>query len=89
MNRATRSETLQMRVTPGVKRAAEEVLHRLGLTMTEAIELFLHRLIVDRRLTFDVVALDEATFAMIERETAFATAGGSSESCCRQSTARG
>jgi addiction module RelB/DinJ family antitoxin len=69
MNRATRSATLQMRVTPGVKRAAEEVLHRLGLTMTEAIEVFLHRLIVDRRLPFEVVAFDEATFAMIERET--------------------
>jgi|HubBroStandDraft_6_1064221.scaffolds.fasta_scaffold153820_4 addiction module RelB/DinJ family antitoxin len=61
---------LQMRVTPGVKRAAEEVLHRLGFTMTEAIELFLRRLIVDQRLPFDVVALDEATFTMITRDSA-------------------
>jgi len=68
MKRATRSETLQMRVTPGVKRAAEQVLRRLGLTMTEAIELFLHRLIVDRRLPFDVVALDPATLGQLEDE---------------------
>ena len=60
--RVARSATLQMRVTPGVKRASEEVLRRLGLTMTEAMELFLRRMIIDQRLPFDVVALDNATY---------------------------
>jgi len=68
MNRVTRSATLQIRVTPGVKRAAEKILHRLGLTMSEATELFLRRLIVDQKLPLDVVALDHATFALIMDE---------------------
>ena len=65
MSRVIRSAILQMRVTPGVKHAAEEVLHRPGLTMTEAMELFLHRVIVDQRIPFDVVAFDSATYKRI------------------------
>ncbi|MHB8885975.1 MAG: type II toxin-antitoxin system RelB/DinJ family antitoxin [Methylovirgula sp.] len=66
MTRIMRSATLQMRVTPGVKRPSEEILHRLGLTMSQAIEMFLLRLILDEKLPFDVVALDEATMARID-----------------------
>jgi DNA-damage-inducible protein J len=62
MSRVIRSAMLQMRVTPGVKHAAEEVLHRLGLTMTQAVELFLHRLIIDQRIPFEIVAFDPATY---------------------------
>jgi addiction module RelB/DinJ family antitoxin len=62
MTQPTRSAILQMRVTPGVKHAAEEVIHRLGLTMTEAIELFLRRMIVDQRIPFQIVAFDDATY---------------------------
>lgn len=61
-----RSATLQMRVTPGVKRLSEEILHGLDLTMSQAIEMFLLRLILDEKLPFDVVALDEATMTRIE-----------------------
>ena len=53
---------LQMRVTPGVKHAAEEIIHRHGLTMTEAMELFLCRMIVDQRIPFEIVAFDDATY---------------------------
>ena len=60
-----RTATLQFRVTPAVKHASQEILHRIGLTMTQAIELFLQRMIVDQKLPFDVVALDEATMARI------------------------
>jgi len=60
-----RAATLQLRVTPAVKHASREILHRIGLTMTEAIELFLLRMIVDQKLPFEVVALDEATMARI------------------------
>lgn len=56
----TRSAMLQMRVTPGVKRASEEILHRLGLSMTDAMEMFLRRVIVDQRIPFEIVALDTA-----------------------------
>ncbi len=62
----TRSAMLQMRVTPGVKRASEEILHRLGLSMTDAMEMFLRRVIVDQRIPFEIVALDTATLERIE-----------------------
>lgn len=65
MSRVIRSAMLQMRVTPGVKHAAEEILHRLGLNMTEAVEMFLRRTIVDQRIPFEIVALDEATYKQI------------------------
>jgi DNA-damage-inducible protein J len=61
MTRIIRSAILQARVTPGVKRAAEEILDRLGLTMTEAMELFLHRMIIDQRIPFEIVAFDPDT----------------------------
>ena len=54
-----------MRVTPGVKHASEQILHRIGLTMTQAMELFLRRVIVDEKLPFEIVALDSATLARI------------------------
>lgn len=61
----TRSAMLQMRVTPAVKHASEQVLHRIGLTMTQAMELFLRRVIVDEKLPFEVIALDTATLSRI------------------------
>jgi addiction module RelB/DinJ family antitoxin len=68
MDLATRTATLQMRVTPAVKYASEKVLHRIGMTMTEAMELFLRRLIVDQRIPFEVIALDPETLARIVDE---------------------
>jgi DNA-damage-inducible protein J len=65
MSVLTRTAMLQARVTPEVKQASETVLRRLGLNMTEAMELFLRRLIVDQKLPFEVVALDDATLAAI------------------------
>ncbi len=56
---------LQMRVAPEIKYASEHVLHRLGLNMTEAIELFLRRMIIDQRLPFEVVAFDNATYTQL------------------------
>lgn len=66
MVRITRSATLQMRVTPGVKRASEEILHQIGLSMTDAIEIFLRQMIVEQRIPFEIVALDVATLERIE-----------------------
>jgi addiction module RelB/DinJ family antitoxin len=57
-----------MRVTPAIKFGSERVLRRLGLTMTEAVELFLRRMIVDERIPFDVVALDAAALGQLEDE---------------------
>ena len=54
----TRSATIQVRVAPMVKVASEQVLWRIGLNMSEAVELFLRRVITDERIPFDVVALE-------------------------------
>jgi len=61
----TRTAVLQARVRPEIKYASEQVLQRIGLTMTEAMELFLRRIIVDEKLPFEVAALDDATLATI------------------------
>jgi addiction module RelB/DinJ family antitoxin len=58
MSLITRSATIQVRVVPVVKKASEEVLWRIGLTMSEAVELFLRRVIVDERIPFDLIALE-------------------------------
>ncbi|MDR3470370.1 MAG: type II toxin-antitoxin system RelB/DinJ family antitoxin [Devosia sp.] len=57
MTLITRSATIQVRVVPRVKAASEQVLWRIGLTMSEAVELFLRRVIVDERMPFEIVAL--------------------------------
>lgn len=64
----TRSAMLQMRVTPAVKHASEQVLHRIGLSMTQAMELFLRRVIVDEKLPFEIIALDQATLSRITED---------------------
>jgi DNA-damage-inducible protein J len=68
MDLVTRTATLQMRVTPAVKYASEKILHRMGMSMTEAMELFLRRVIVDQRIPFEVAALDPETLARITNE---------------------
>jgi DNA-damage-inducible protein J len=68
MELATRTATLQMRVTPAVKYASEQILRRMGMSMTEAMELFLRRVIVDQRIPFEVAALDPETLARITSE---------------------
>jgi DNA-damage-inducible protein J len=60
-----RTAILRARVSPEIKYAGEQVLRSIGLTMTEAMELFLRRVIVDQRLPFEVVALDEPALQSI------------------------
>lgn len=64
----TRSAMLQMRVTPAVKYASEQIFHRIGLSMTEAVELFLRRAILEEKLPFEVVALNEARLDQIAED---------------------
>jgi addiction module RelB/DinJ family antitoxin len=52
-----------------MKKASEDVFRRMGLTMTEAFELFLRRVIVEERIPFDVVALDAKTLARIDERS--------------------
>ena len=65
MSRIVRSAMLQMRVSPEIKLASEHVLRRIGLNITEATELFLRRMIIDQRIPFEVIAVDNATYAQL------------------------
>jgi len=58
MKSMSRTATIQARVSPRTKHESERVLHRLGLTMSEAMELFVLRLIQDEKLPFEIEALD-------------------------------
>ena len=65
MSLVTRNAILQTRVTPAVKYASEQILHRIGLNMTEAMELFLRRIIVDEKIPFEVIALNDTRLVQI------------------------
>jgi addiction module RelB/DinJ family antitoxin len=56
---------LNMRVTPEIKFASERVLHQIGMSMTEAVEIFLRRMIVDQRIPFQVAAIDQETYTRL------------------------
>jgi addiction module RelB/DinJ family antitoxin len=58
MSSLIKSATIQVRVSPLVKAASEQILWGIGLSMSDAVELFLRRIIVDTRIPFDIVALD-------------------------------
>jgi addiction module RelB/DinJ family antitoxin len=65
----TKTATIQVRVVPVVKAASERVLWRIGLNMSEAIELFLRRIIVDERIPFEVIALELAQIDSLSTAT--------------------
>jgi len=68
MSLVTRSAILQARVSPEIKYASEKVLKGLGLNLTEVIEMFLRRMVLDQRIPFDVVALSDAQLAQLADE---------------------
>ena len=41
------------RVEPALKQSAEDVLHKLGLSTSEAITMFLHQVVLRRGLPFE------------------------------------
>ena len=49
-----KSATINMRVNPEVKANAESVFSSLGMTLTEAINIFLHKSVMEGGLPFDV-----------------------------------
>jgi addiction module RelB/DinJ family antitoxin len=57
MTSLVKSSKIQARVLPLIKEASEAILWRMGLNMSEAFELFLHRVIVDSALPFQVQAI--------------------------------
>lgn len=49
-----KTATINMRVSPQVKSDAESIFASLGMTLTEAINIFLHKSVMEGGLPFDV-----------------------------------
>jgi len=49
-----KTETLHIRIEPEIKKKAEETLQSLGMTTTEAIKIYLHQIILNEGLPFEV-----------------------------------
>jgi DNA-damage-inducible protein J len=49
-----KSATFSMRVDPVVKEAAEHTFASLGMTVSEAVSIFLHRAVMEGGMPFDV-----------------------------------
>jgi addiction module RelB/DinJ family antitoxin len=67
MSQLLRTEMLRARVYPQIKYAGEDVLRRIGLNMSDAMELFLRRVIIDQKLPFEVTALDDAVLTEVTK----------------------
>jgi addiction module RelB/DinJ family antitoxin len=68
MSLVTRTAIIQARVSPEIKYAGGKVLRKLGLNLTEVMEMFIRRMIADQALPFEVIALDEALLEKIAQE---------------------
>jgi addiction module RelB/DinJ family antitoxin len=68
MSLVTRTAIIQARVSPEIKYAGEKVLRKLGLNLTEVMEMFIRRMIADQALPFEVIALDDALLETIAKE---------------------
>lgn len=49
-----KTATINMRVSPEIKSSAESIFASLGMTLTEAINVFLHKSVMEGGLPFDV-----------------------------------
>ena len=50
----TKTDTLHIRVKPDVKQKAEETLNDLGLSITEAVNVFLNQVILNDGIPFEI-----------------------------------
>ena len=49
-----KTDTLHIRIEPSVKKRAEETLNDLGLSITEAINVFLNQVILNDGIPFEI-----------------------------------
>ncbi len=49
-----KTETLHIRVEPSVKERAEKTLNELGLTIAEAVNVFLNQVILNEGIPFEI-----------------------------------
>lgn len=63
---SAKSEVVRARVTPELKQAAEQMLNQLGISMSDAITIFLNQVRLRGGLPFDVLIPNEETRKAIE-----------------------
>lgn len=54
-----KTSTINVRLTPQLKKDAEEIFDRLGLSMTNAIEIYLRQVVIRGGIPFDIVLKPE------------------------------
>jgi DNA-damage-inducible protein J len=57
---------VRSRIDPKVKKEANRVFHKMGLTMSDAIRLFLYRVISEKGLPFSTEIPNKETIAAME-----------------------
>lgn len=57
----SKTATVRARIEPGLKKRAESLFRRLGLTTTEAITLFYRQVDIRKGIPFDIVIPTETT----------------------------
>ena len=64
----TKTDTLHIRVEPSVKQKAEKTLNDLGLSITEAVNVFLNQVILNDGIPFEIrkPKLNKETMQAIE-----------------------
>lgn len=61
-----RTAQLNVRTDPKVKSEAASILKKIGMTTSEAINLFLHRIVMEKGIPFDVKIPNEETIKAME-----------------------
>ncbi len=61
-----KTSTIQTRIEPGIKLEAEKILKTLGITTSEAINIFLRRIIMEKGLPFPVKITNTETIKVLE-----------------------
>ena len=65
-SRARKDDLVRARIEAPVKNEAEAVLAAIGLTVSDAMRLMLHRVVAERRLPFEPLIPNESTIAAIK-----------------------
>jgi DNA-damage-inducible protein J len=61
-----KTATIQTRIEPGIKAEAEKILKTLGITTSEAVGIFMRRIIMEKGLPFPVKITNPETIEALE-----------------------
>jgi DNA-damage-inducible protein J len=63
---AQQKDMIRSRIDPAVKAEAQVILEKMGLSMSDAMRLFLHQVILEKGLPFDVKIPKKETLHALE-----------------------